>query len=114
MTKATTWTAIWIDIGKTAASQSKPVLDYQRFDNLKDLELKVISLSSQSTQYTVVTGDILEVSIDTSPRVTIGGTPTPAKKTRATRSDKGATRGKKAAMSDVVDLAVKTFNGGAA
>jgi carbamoylphosphate synthase large subunit len=89
MSKATTWTVIWIDAtSKKTIDPSKPVLDYETFTDLKSLEARVISLSSQSIQYTVVTGDILEVSIDTSPRVTIGATPTPAKKERARRRTK--------------------------
>jgi hypothetical protein len=71
MSKATTYTVLWIDDKGMKPSGGKPT--------------RVISLSSQSIQYTVVTGDILEVSIDTSPRVTIGGTPTPDKKERARR-----------------------------
>lgn len=84
MTKAMTYTVIWIDSDKKNLG-GVAVLDYETFTDLKSLEARVISLSSQSIQYTVVTGDILEVSIDTSPRVTIGGTPTPAKKERARR-----------------------------
>jgi hypothetical protein len=85
MSKATTYTVLWLDDKGMKPSGGKPTLDYETFADLKSLEARVISLSSQSIQYTVVTGDILEVSIDTSPRVTIGGTPTPDKKERARR-----------------------------
>lgn len=85
MPKSTQFTVIWIDNDKKNLGQV-PVLDYETFSDQSSLEARVISLSSQSIAYTVVTGDILEVAIDTSPRVTIGAAAPVEKKKRVRRT----------------------------
>lgn len=79
------WVVIWID------TKGKPVLDYVIVSDKPSLEARVLSLTSQAIEYTVVDehGKIVEVTIDTSPRISFGTTaaPTP-KKPRAKRRSK--------------------------
>lgn len=94
MPKPSKYTVIWID-----TAGEKPVLDYEVFTERENLEIRVVSFTSQGIQYGVVdeNGDFVEVTIDTSPRITIGAAKAPlAAKARRQRSDKGKPRGKKA------------------
>jgi hypothetical protein len=103
MPKSTSYTVIWIE-----TSGKAPALDYETFIDRASLEARVINFTAQSIPFTVVTGSILDVTIDTSPRVSIGAAAVADKKPRAPRSDKGSRRKK------VVEVEPKALNGGAA
>lgn len=82
MPKATTYTVIWID------TKGESKLDYETFEDLGGVTTRIIALDSQSAQYAVICGTIVEAYIDRSPRVTIGAAAPVEKKTRARRRTK--------------------------
>jgi hypothetical protein len=109
MSKATVWTVTYLDRMDVGSTQDS--LCYCIVRDRASLEARIIALTAEGTQFQVNEGEPVVVTVDTSPRITIGGTPAPAKKPRATRSDKGATR--KKVIDSIVAVAAKPFNGGA-
>jgi hypothetical protein len=83
MSKATVWTVTYLDRMDVGSTQDS--LCYCIVRDRASLEARIIALTAEGTQFQVNEGEPVVVTVDTSPRITIGGTPTPAKKERARR-----------------------------
>lgn len=88
----------------------------EEFDMFSALKIRMRGIPANDPQYKLLVDGRLVAWDWSEPElningIEIGGTPTAAKKTRATRSDKGATR--KKVTDSIVAVAAKSFNGGA-
>lgn len=71
-------------------------LVYDSFDDQKSLEARCIALESEGAKFLVCAGDIVTVTIDRSPRITIGEpvaeAPVKAKRKRRSKAEMAAAR----------------------
>lgn len=97
------WTVMWID-----TKGDKPVLDHEVIADRASLEIRIIALTSTHAEYCVIDGDIVTVTVDTSPRISFGAPkPMAPKKPRAKRRTKAEIEAAKEHARAVVAAAEK-------